>query len=95
MDFNKCGRCGNFYVAEGMVCPKCSPKDGFEFNTFQSYVAKNGFEGSLDTISGQTGIAVKNLNRFLGYEGFEGTKKDIQNMKSNSILGNDGIFFNG
>ena len=49
MEFNKCSRCGNFYVAEGNVCPKCSTKDGVEFSTFKSYVQENGFENSLNT----------------------------------------------
>ena len=38
----------------------------------------------LDTISGETGISVKNLNRYLGYEeiqnlqnGFNGTQKKL------------------
>ena len=36
MEFKKCSRCGNFYVSEGYVCPKCSPKDTYEFSTFKS-----------------------------------------------------------
>ena len=67
MEFNRCSRCGSFYISEGNVCPKCSTKDGFEFSNFKSYVQENGLENSLDTISGETGISVKNLNRFLGY----------------------------
>ena len=72
MEFNKCSRCGNFYISNGNVCPKCSGKDNFEFSTFKTYIEENGFENSLETISGDTGISVKNLNRFLGYEGLEG-----------------------
>lgn len=69
MDFNRCSRCGNFYLSNGNVCPKCSPKDNLEFSTFQSYIQQNGLTDSLDTISGETGISVKNLNRFIGYQG--------------------------
>ena len=69
MEFNRCSRCGNFYLSNGNVCPKCSPKDNLEFSTFQSYVQENGLDNSLDAISGDTGISVKNLNRFIGYEG--------------------------
>lgn len=69
MDFNRCSRCGNFYLSNGNVCPKCSPKDNLEFSTFQSYIDQNGLTNSLDTISGETGISVKNLNRFIGYQG--------------------------
>ena len=80
MEFNKCSRCGSFYVSEGAVCPKCSGKDGFEFSTFINYVEENGFENSLDTIANETGISVKNLNRFLEYNEFEAFKKQNDNI---------------
>ena len=80
MELNRCSRCGSFYVSEGNVCPKCSRKDGLEFSTFKQCVTENGFEQSLDTISGETGISVKNLNPYLGYQ-------EIQNLQ-NSFNGN-------
>lgn len=95
MEFNRCSRCGNFYVAEGNVCPKCSAKDGFEFSTFVSYVQQNGLENSLDTISGETGISVKNLNRFLGYNEFKSNyKNEIKNIGKSGNNGINGITFN-
>ena len=91
MEFNRCSRCGSFYVSAGNVCPKCSQKDGFEFSTFKSYIQENGLENSLDTISNQTGISLKNLNRFVGYPEFEEYKKEYQkNLKSQ----NQNIGFN-
>ena len=42
MEFNKCSRCGNFYISNDLVCPKCKAKDAFEFETFQSYIQENG-----------------------------------------------------
>lgn len=69
MEFNKCARCGNFYLSEGNVCPKCKVKDNLEFSTFKNYIQENGLDGGVHTISGKTGISVKNINRFLGYEG--------------------------
>ena len=30
MEFNRCSRCGSFYVSEGNVCPNCSKKDNAE-----------------------------------------------------------------
>lgn len=93
MELNRCSRCGNFYVAEGNVCPKCSTKDGFEFSTFKSYVQENGFENSLNTISNDTGISVKNLNRFLGYQEFQDYQKELNSIEKleNAIgeLGNN------
>lgn len=93
MDFNRCSRCGNFYVAEGNVCPKCSTKDGVEFSTFKSYVQENGFGNSLNAISNDTGISVKNLNRFLGYQEFQDYQKELNSIEQlkNAIgeLGNN------
>lgn len=91
MNFNKCSRCGNFYVSEGNVCPKCSPKDTRELSTFKEYITENGFSCSLDTISGETGISVKNLNRFLTYDGLKEYK---ENIDINTNIGNNGITFN-
>lgn len=93
MELNRCSRCGSFYVAEGNVCPKCSSKDGFEFSTFKSYIQENGLENSLNTISNETGISVKNLNRFLGYQEFQDYQKEMNSIEKlkNAIgeLGNN------
>ena len=77
MNFNRCSRCGSFYVSNGNVCPRCSKKDGLEFSTFKQYVVENGFGQSLDTISGETGITVKNLNRYLEYDEILDLQKDF------------------
>lgn len=94
MDFNRCSRCGNFYLSEGDVCPKCSAKDNLEFSTFKNYVEENGLNDTLGNISGQTGISVKNLNRFLGYK--EISDNLGNNIENNLNLenGNNGIIFN-
>ena len=81
MDLNRCSRCGNFYVSNENVCPNCSMKDEVEFSTFKSYVQENGFNNSLNTISSQTGISVKNLNRFLGYEEFQNFQSELNSIE--------------
>ena len=70
MEFKKCNRCGNFYVTEGNVCPKCSSKDNLEYQAFKAYIEQNGVNQNLDIISNDTGITVKNINRFLEYQDF-------------------------
>ena len=82
MEFKKCSRCGNFYVSEGFVCPKCSPKDNFEFSTFKSYIAENGLGDSIDTISSKTVISVKNLNRFMEYNNNGNEEQDNANVNA-------------
>ena len=88
MEFRKCSRCGSFYVTDGVVCPKCSAKDNFEFSTFQNYVKENGIQDNLDVISGETGISVKNINRFLGYDDMS---KLVNNSSENNISINGDI----
>ena len=90
MEFNRCSRCGSFYVSEGNVCLKCSTKDGFEFSTFQNYIKENGLENSLDTIADDTGISIKNLNRFIEYDEF----KNLQSSLINGDTKLEGITFN-
>lgn len=92
MEFRKCNRCGNFYVSGGDVCPKCTAKDNLEFSTFKNYIDENGFENNLGTISSETGISEKNLNRFLGYDGIKGYEENLTNNINNK--GNNGITFN-
>ena len=70
MEFNKCIRCGNFFISQEDVCPKCRAKDTLEFETFKNYVEENGITNNLDNLSTETGISAKNLSRFLGYTGF-------------------------
>ena len=98
MEFNRCSRCGNFYLSQGNVCPKCSAKDNLELSTFKTYLQENGLNSSLENISGQTGISVKNLNRFLNYEDITNTFDITQYQKDNDKFstdnGNNGITFN-
>lgn len=98
MEVNRCSRCGNFYISDGNVCPKCNTKDGFEFSTFKSYIKENGLNNSLDSISGETGISTRNLNRFLGSQEFKDFQKELNNtsgeLNNGNISGNTGIFFN-
>lgn len=81
MEFNKCSRCGSFYIAQGNVCPKCSNQDNLEFETFKNYIAENGLTQNLDIISNQTGITIKNLNRFLDYSGIDAPMDNLGNIK--------------
>ena len=71
MEFKKCERCGCFFVSNNNTCSKCTPKDEFEItklkNYFESYKPKN----SLEEISNNTGITVKNLDRHMNSEDFK------------------------
>lgn len=78
MEFNKCSRCGNFFISNDDVCPKCKTKDTLEFETFKSYIEENGINNNLDILSSETGISVKNINRYLNYNDLNNGNNNIQ-----------------
>ena len=87
MELNKCHRCGAFHTNGNDVCPKCARKDSLELSTFKSYIEENGFS-SIDTIATQTGIAQKNVNRFIGYQGIELPEEQKSNLADSGIVFN-------
>ena len=87
MELNKCNRCGAFHTNESDVCPKCEGKDNFELSTFKSYIEENGIS-SIDTIATQTGIAQKNINRFIGYQGLEVSNEPQENVENSGVVFN-------
>lgn len=89
MEFKKCSRCGNFFVSDGNICPKCSPKDNLELCTFKNYIEQNGMS-SIDVMSTGTGISAKNLNRFLNIEGLNYSDKKFNDNE----IGNTSITLN-
>ncbi len=64
MEFKRCARCGVFFVTDGDVCQNCMPKDRLDMLKFQDYV-EGVSDASADTISINTGISLKNVNRYL------------------------------
>ncbi len=87
MEFNKCSRCGSFYISQGDVCPKCIAKDANDKSNFRNYIEENGFS-NLETISGKTGITIRNLNRYLEYEEFQEYKNNIENNNNIAEINN-------
>ena len=87
MELNKCSRCGAFHTSESDVCPKCSDKDNLELSTFKSYIEENGFS-SIDAIATHTGIAQKNVNRFMGYQGIEVPQDQKENLENSGVVFN-------
>lgn len=85
MELNKCSRCGAFHISGNDVCPKCAGKDSLELSTFKTYIEENGFS-SIDTIATETGIAQKNVNRFIGYQGIELPEEQKENFASSGVV---------
>ena len=85
MNLFKCSRCGAFHTNCGDVCPKCAGKDNLELSTFKTYIEENGIS-TVDTIATQTGIAQKNVSRYLNYQGIENLSES-----GNENLNNTGV----
>ena len=66
MEFKKCARCGCFFVTDGEVCTNCMPKDRLDIFKLQSYL-ENSQNSTVDTISIDTGISIKNVERYMSY----------------------------
>lgn len=83
MEFKKCERCGSFFLSESNICGNCSPKDNFELSKLRSYFEGEVHASSIDSIAVDTGISVKNLNRYLENEEFSkiSSKLNIGNVK--------------
>lgn len=66
MDFKKCARCGSFFLSDNAVCPKCLPKDRCDISKLTNYINDNNITNStISNLSVNTGITLKNINRYL------------------------------
>lgn len=83
MNFNKCSRCGCFFMSDSSVCPNCETKDNYEMSELKTFLEENTAQINIDNLSVSTGISVKNLNRFLAKEQFADYISQIQENSSN------------
>ena len=80
MNFNKCSRCGCFFMAPSSICPNCTQKDQLEMSRLKSFITENSLENyNMNTIISSTGISAKNLNRFLEQKEFSNLANQIKN----------------
>lgn len=85
MQFNKCCRCGCFFVSSGDVCPNCASKDNFEMQKLKNFLEDSDESCSLESISYDTGISIKNLNRFLAKDSFAEFSNKFNNPINNNV----------
>ena len=83
MELNKCKRCGAFFATQDSVCPNCRPKDLSDVYKLKSFLQENDLPSSMDVLSCETGISIKNLNRFL-------ESKDLLEIGNDSNIINNG-----
>lgn len=74
MELKRCSRCGKFYTSDLAVCQDCTPKDNLDVAKLRGYIEENGLStvSTVEQLSLSTGISLKNLNRYLAYNEFEG-----------------------
>lgn len=75
MEIKRCERCGGFFETINNVCNGCIAKDNKDLGKLKNYLGGYGFSAGSITrgeVSASTGITMKNLNRFLQSEEFEG-----------------------
>lgn len=65
MEFNKCNRCGSFFITNGNLCPNCKEKDEVDICKLENYMKDFNVPESLEQISCNTGISIQNLNRHI------------------------------
>lgn len=87
MELNKCKRCGAFFVSGSNVCPNCEIKDNAEIYKLKNFLSENECPNSIETLSCDTGISVKNLNRFLEQKDFSEITSQLEiDMSSNTNM---------
>ena len=83
MEFKKCNRCGSFFTSGNDICYNCNSKDETEINILRSYFNDNDNTVSLEEISNNTGITIKNLGRYMESNEFKDIKKNIDDFNIN------------
>ena len=71
MEIKKCSRCGSFYTSDAQVCQNCMPKDKQDMVKLQGYIDNVSGSLSKQQISMDTGISIRNLDRYLQAEQFK------------------------
>jgi hypothetical protein len=65
MNLNKCERCGCFFASKDCVCPNCRAKDENDINQLKNFLTDSDNSVSVETLSSETGVSLKNVNRYL------------------------------
>mgnify|MGYP001623053090 FL=1 len=85
MKFNTCSRCGCFFASKDDVCPSCKSKDEIDKNTLKNFLDNSDTNISLNTLSFNSGVEIKNINRYMQSSEFSNYKKlfNDNNIKIN------------
>ena len=64
MEFKKCARCGCFFASPNDVCCICEARDKQDIYNLNSYIVTSPASTSIESLSFDTGVSVKNISRF-------------------------------
>ena len=65
MELKRCARCGSFFASDSDVCQKCSRKDNADVLKLKNFLEENDEFENKEQLSEYTGIALKNIDRYL------------------------------
>lgn len=65
MELKKCARCGCFFASSSDVCCNCETKDNQDIYTLNNYIGSTSSISSVSSLSSNTGVSVKNINRLI------------------------------
>lgn len=65
MELKKCARCGCFFTSTNNVCCNCESKDKQDIYTLNNYIENSPDVSTIDSLSFNTGVSVKNIFRFI------------------------------
>ena len=80
MELKRCARCGSFFTSDTEVCQICNKKDSADVLKLKNFLDETQVSvKNKDELSEQTGISLKNLNRYLNMDEFSNINFDIIN----------------
>lgn len=65
MELKKCARCGCFFASANDVCCNCETKDMQDIYNLNNFIVNSPSVPSVDNLAYNTGIAAKNIYRFI------------------------------
>lgn len=80
MELKRCPRCGNFYNSDLNVCQDCKTNENLDVSKLKGYIDQYGMNTSTEEMAINTGVNVKNINRYLGDTEKYGLLENKNNM---------------
>lgn len=79
MKFNTCIRCGCFFSSQDNLCPNCQSKDEVDKHTLRDFITNHDIPANVETLALNSGVSLKNVNRYLQTAEFSDLKKNFNN----------------